>query len=281
MKRISFYAFFAALLVLVTNVHAQVQVHVGATTAVNATFVLDKGLSEDPRYNSKITYNTAPIGLNFGIDFTNKFGLSLESIQSFQGQVYEIIDVANKVKGERKIDLTYIQVPLMLRFMSGGNGGARANFNIGPQVSFLTQGVESVQTEQGIYEMPKDLDLKAVQQDFPTATQTPAQAQAGTYEIPAKFSDDLLTKKADEFKNTEFAIATAFGLDIDIARHLYLTTQIRANYSLSDMRNGDAIDAIKKGNASKLFDQRANLLVGIQLGLHYTFGVTRSFKFKN
>jgi hypothetical protein len=49
---------------------AQVAIHVGATTAYNATFVLDKGLSEDPRYNSTMTYNWAPIGFNFGVDFT-------------------------------------------------------------------------------------------------------------------------------------------------------------------------------------------------------------------
>lgn len=32
------------------------QVHFGATTGLNATFVLDKGLQEDPRYNSTYTY---------------------------------------------------------------------------------------------------------------------------------------------------------------------------------------------------------------------------------
>ncbi len=44
------------------------QVHLGATTAYNATFVLDKGLNEDPRYNSTYTYQLAPIGFSFGVD---------------------------------------------------------------------------------------------------------------------------------------------------------------------------------------------------------------------
>src|SRR6188474_2239040 len=158
MKRIYFYAFSSALLLLsVVNVKAQgVQVHIGATTAVNATFVLDKGLSEDPRYNSTMTYNTAPIGFNFGVDFTNKFGLSLESILSNQGQIYEVIDAAKKISGERKIDLTYMNLPLLVRFMGGGNGAARANFNIGPQVSFLTQATETLQFDAGTYDKPTD-----------------------------------------------------------------------------------------------------------------------------
>ncbi len=46
------------------------------------------------------------------------------------------------------------------------------------------------------------------------------------------------------------------------------------------MRNSDVIEAIKNGEGGDIFGQRANLLVGVQLGLHYTFGVTRSFKFK-
>jgi hypothetical protein len=91
-------------------------------------------------------------------------------------------------------------------------------------------------------------------------------------------SQDLLTKKANDFRNTEFQIAMAFGLDIDLSKHLFLTTQVRANYSLTDMRNGDIIESLKSGN--NIFSQRANLLVGLQLGVHYVFGTTRSFKFK-
>ena len=254
-----------------------VQVHVGATTAGNVTFVLDKGLTEDPRYNSTYTYNFAPVGINFGVDFGSKFGLSLEGIKSKQGQIYEIIDIAEKVRGERKIDLSYIHLPLLMKFMSGGSAGTRANFNLGPQLSLLTDARESVQADAGVYKIPDGMEFAAIQEEFPTATNN----GDGTYEIPSDSpSQDVLTKKANDFKNSEFAIAAAFGLDIDLSKHLYLTTQIRANYSLTDMRNGDVIDRIKAGDAGSLFGQRANLLVGVQVGLHYMFGKTRSFKFK-
>lgn len=256
-----------------------VQVHVGATTAGNMTFVLDKGLSEDPRYSSTYTYNFAPIGFNFGVDFGKKFGLSIEGIKSRQGQVYEIIDAFEKVKGQRKIDLSYIQLPMLLRFMGGGNGGARANFNFGPQLSLLTDAVESIEAQAGTYTIPEGMTIESIQAEFPTAQLTPNDPTTYTLssDVPSK---DLLTKKAEDFKNTEFSIAAAFGLDIDLSKHLYLTTQIRANYSLTDMRNGDVIDRIKNGDGGSIFGERANLLVGVQLGLHYMFGKTRSFKFK-
>ena len=257
----------------VFGLHAQI--HVGATTGMNATFVLDKGLSEDPRYNSTATYQWSPVGFNFGVDIGRKFGLSLESILSNQGQIYEMVDAAKKVSGERKIDLQYLNIPMLMKFMSGGDGKARTNFNFGPQLGILTKATETIQAQAGDYTIPEGLTIEDIQQDFPGATDN----GDGTYnlssEVPTK---DLLTKKANDFRNMEFQLAAAFGVDVDLSRHLFLSTQIRANYSLTDMRNGDVIDAIKAGNASDVFGSRANLLVGVQIGLHYSIGVTRSFK---
>jgi hypothetical protein len=274
MKRL----FILCLSILAVNtVTAQIiQIHLGATTAVNATYVLDKGLSEDPRYNSTATYQWAPIGFNFGVDFGRKFGLSLEGIKSKQGQIYEMIDAYEKIKGQRKISLDYLQLPMLMRFMSGGNGGARANFNLGPQLSLLTDARETIEAQAGDYQIPEGMDFTAIQQEFPQASDN----GDGTYTIPNIPSQDILTKKANDFKNTEFSIAGAFGLDIDLSKHLFLTTQIRATYSLTDMRNGDVIEKIKSGDSADIFGQRANLLVGVQLGLHYMFGTTRSHKFK-
>ena len=262
----------------VTAAKAQlVQVHLGATTTMNATYVLDKGLSQDPRYSSKATYQWAPIGFNFGLDLGRKFGLSLEGIKSKQGQIYQMIDAFEKIKGERKISLDYLQLPMLLKFMSGGSAGARANFNIGPQLSFLTDARESLQAQAGTFKIPEGVDFASIQQEFPSATNN----GDGTYELPSDLpTTDILTKKANDFRNTDFSIAAAFGLDIDLSKHLFLTSQIRATYSLTDMRNGDVIDKIKNGDTSDIFGARANLLVGMQLGLHYMLGTTRSHKFK-
>ena len=253
-------------------------IHLGLTTSMNATYVLDQGLSKDPRYNSTATYKWAPIGFNFGVDVGRKFGLSLESIMARQGQIYQIIDAAEKVKGERKIDIKTIQLPLLMKFMSGGNAGARANFNLGPQLNLLTDAVETVQAKAGTYEIPEGVSFTSIKEEFPGAVQN---ADGKTYSLPSDVpTRDVLSKKANDFKNTEFAIAAAFGLDIDLSKHIYLTTQVRANYTLTDMRNGDVIDQIKSGSGGSIFGQRASLNVGMQLGLHYTLGKTRSFKFK-
>ena len=264
-----FVAVFATLTLDAQNIH------MGATTAVNATFVLDKGLSEDPRYNSEFTYKVAPIGFNFGVDLGRKFGLSLESIFAKQGQIYKIIDAAEQIKGERRIDLKTLQLPMLLKFMGGGNGGARGNFNFGPQLSLIRGAVESVQAQAGTFTIPDGVDFAAIQQEFPSAVNN----GDNTYSLPSDLpTKELLTKKANDFKNSEFSLAAAFGLDIDLSKHLYLTTQVRATYSLTDMRNGDVIEQLKQGG--NIFGNRANLLIGMQIGLHWSLRSTRSFKFK-
>jgi hypothetical protein len=104
------------LLVSAVKSNAQVQTHIGITTTYNATFVLDQGLAKDPRYQAKFSHNWAPVGVNFGVDFGRTFGLSIEALQSVQGQTYDLLDVQKNVSGERKIDLRYIHFPLLVRF---------------------------------------------------------------------------------------------------------------------------------------------------------------------
>jgi len=262
-------------ILVLTALYAEAQIHLGATTAYNATFVLDKGLSEDPRYNSTITYHTSPVGFSFGFDFGNKFGLQLESIISNQGQIYDVINTAKQIAGTRKIDLQYINIPMMMKFMGGGSGSVRGNFNFGPQLSILSKGLETLQTNKGNYEIPEGIDFATIQDDYPSAIDN----GNGTYELPNDVpTTALLQKELDDFKNTEFQLAAAFGLDIDLSKHLFLTTQVRANYSFTDMRNEDIINLLKSGDVSEIFGGRANFLVGVQVGLHYYFGTLRSFK---
>ncbi|MCU0367402.1 MAG: PorT family protein [Cyclobacteriaceae bacterium] len=275
MKLKSYYIL--ALVICATISIANGQIHIGATSGYNATFVLDQGLKADPRYNSTYTYNWSPYGISFGADLGQKFGLSLESIWSNQGQIYNVINTAKEIAGARKIDLQYVNLPLLLKFMGSGSKGVRANFNFGPQLSILTSGVESLTTQAGTYEIPEGVDFAEIQEEY--QNYNPVNNGNGTYTLGEDVpTTDLLTKAANDFKTKEFQLAAAFGLDIDLSKHLYLTTQVRANYSLTDMRNEDIINSLKAGDYSEIFGGRANLLVGVQVGLHYYFGTLRSFR---
>jgi hypothetical protein len=258
LKRSLYFALLLSCIAFVSE--AQMQIHMGATTSVTANVLLDDGLKSDPRYNASYTVNTAPIGFHFGWDIGKKFGLQLESILS------------NQAIGERKLDMKYLQMPLMMKFMGGGGSGVRGNFNIGPQLSVLLDAVESVQHDGGTLTIPDDPNF-----ELPAGA---VDNGDGTYTTPALPSTDVYTKAAGDFANTQFQIAAAFGLDIDLSKHLFLTTQVRMNYSITDMRNQDVFDAIANGSAQDVVSSSANVAIGAQIGLHFVFGKTRSFKNK-
>lgn len=255
--------------------YGQVGVHVGVTAGYSATFVLDNGLSEAPRYKSQMTYNWAPVGFNAGVDFSRGFGLSLEAIMAKQGQLYDIINTADQIVGQRNIRYESLQLPLLMRFMSKGNSAVRGNFNLGPQLSLLTRASEIIQYTASTQTFPKGATLPDGASNVVTRPDGSVTAT-----VPAQSPMELASKEAKSFKNTEFQIAAAFGLDIDLARHLYLSVQTRGSYSVTDVRNSDVIDDLKKGGSSDVFGKRANLMIGVQTGVHYVFGVTRSFKYK-
>ncbi len=258
------------------SVHAQ-GFRIGVNSGMNTNIVLDEGLNSDPRYQATYNYSFNPIGVNFTYDITPSFGLSLESILSHQQTIYEIIDVAEAVKGQHELDMRYINIPLLFKFMSGGDATTRFNFNLGPQLSILTKAQETLTTESGTYQMPDNASFEDILVQYPEATQTQQQAADGTYSIPDNVSQDVLNDEADAFKNTDFQLAMAMGLDFDIARHFMLTTQIRANYSIDGYRNADALDAIINGTGEQIFAEKAHLAVGLQIGIHYSFGLTRAF----
>lgn len=282
------------LLLSVSLGFAQIKLHVGANTAVNASFVLDKGLNEDPRYNSQMTYTMSPIGFSFGADFKSGFSLQLESILAKYGQVYEILNVAKQAVGERRIDLTYINLPLLLRFMGNTDAKARLTFMLGPQLSLLTAGREVVNFAAGTYQFPQDIIYE--RPDFPNAffAQTPAGVEVnltqlqqqglavqnpdGSWNVDLQGSPSVIIAEKGaidplrRFKNIDLQIAAGMGLDFRINEKFYGSAQIRANYGIVDMRGQDLIDRLQAGTAKDIFGQRANLQVGIQLGVNYVFG---------
>lgn len=273
LKRILLPAIIAMTIAGMSN--AQVTVHVGATTAFTATFVPDKGISESPRYKSEITYNWSPLGFNAGVDFGKKFGLSIESILSNQGQTFDVIDVADNVVGKRNIEMQYIHFPLLMKFMNEGNSAVRGNFNLGPQFSVLLKGSEEIEYSASTQTFVKGVTLPSGATGIKQRPDGNVQAT-----VPAQPRKELASKNSGSFKKSEFQVAAAFGLDIDLTRHLYLSIQLRGNYSLTDSRNSKLISEIKSGSTNDPYGQRRNLLVGVQSGVHYVFDSTRSFKYK-
>ena len=271
---------------------SQLKVHVGASTAINSTFVLDKGLNKDLGYTRVASFDMAPIGFTFGTDFSPKFGLQLEGIVTKYNQIYDIKEKVAQAQataeniGQLKFDMSYLSIPMMLKFMGGSDNKARMNFAFGPQLSLLTSGSEQLVLEQ-IAEgkdiaIPDIADPENIDSYISGATLN----EDGTFALPESinpedFSTDLLKKNAEEklssFKNQEFHLVGGMGLDVDVSKNLYISINLKADYSFTDMRNGDLIEQLEAGSLKDIFGNRANLAVGAQITVNYMFGGTRSF----
>ncbi len=299
-------------------VNAQPRVHLGITSGFNSTYVLDKGFSDNPLYSAKANYEWAPVGASVGIDLTNRFGFQIESIKAAQGQIYQIAESVQQIQNmvaERNIDLSYLQFPLLMKMMSGSNKAARFNFQIGPQLSLLRGGSETMRFVQDANinllqggDIPLDATTVLVgsQADIPIAYQdaiangTITPPSDNNLEIPLSYFQDeenpgqymmpenaLMTlmnsegnSEIQKFKDKEIQLAFGFGMDIDVWKQFYISANVRANYSFTDMRNKDLIDMIGDKDISGIFSNRANLLVGAQIGLHWVIGGNRSSKAK-
>ncbi len=270
------------LIIFLASVHfskAQVRPHIGVSTAINTTILFDEGLNTDPQYISVRTYEMTPIGFSFGVDFSKKFGLQLESIMGQQEMIFEMVDAVKTSVGERKLDMSYLHLPLLMRFMGGGDKRARMNFNFGPQLSILNSGIENFDVTQpnAVLEIPE-----GAIDDLPEGT---VDNGDGTYTMPGElpqegFSTALLKKNADSqiesFKNKEFHLVGGLGLDIDFSKHLYLGMNVRADYSFTDMRNGELIEQIKRGSLTDIANNRSTLTLSAQISLNFMIGGTRS-----
>ncbi|MEO8474755.1 MAG: outer membrane beta-barrel protein [Chryseolinea sp.] len=261
-------------LISMGKIQAQVDFHLGLTTGCGATFVADKGISDAPRYKSVMTYNWSPVGINAGVDFGKKFGLTVEGIVANHGQNFSIIDIADKVVGGREIDLKYFQLPVLMRFMNEGNSAVRGNFNLGGQVSFLTSATDKLYYSASTQTFPAGAALPtgAVGVKRPDGnTQAIVRAQPETI---------IMSNKDGDFKKIGYQVVAAFGLDFDLSRHLYFSVQLRGNYNLMDMRSGKTIDEVKQHQTADVYGRRADYQIGLQGGVHYVFSSTRSFRFK-
>lgn len=306
------------LFLIAGTAYAQPRIHLGMTTGFNTTYVLDKGLSSNPSYVAKANYEWAPIGFSGGIDITKRIGFQFESIKAAQGQIYQLVETAQNVQkmvAERNIDLQYLQFPLLLRMMGGSNNAARFNFQIGPQLSILNSGSEVMRfVEDGTLnlqdggDIPIDVTTVMVGsqgdipqeyiQDLASGAVTPPSMNEmeipleyfenaqnpGQFDIPQDAIMTLMNSEVEseiqKFKDKEVQLAFGFGMDFDVLKHFYLSANVRANYSFTDMRNQDLIDYIGDKDITSIFNNRANLLVGVQLGLHWVIGGNRSFRAK-
>ena len=152
--------------------------------------------------------------LNIGFDFNNHVGLKLEIGYTKLGQKYTD-NVTNVIKDSafsRNIKLNYLQVPLLFKYRSGGN--TKLYLMVGPQFNILLSANQDYTLNGALYDTTK---TNLANQKF----------VVGQSSIKERFSTLDIMARID------------FGVDIALAKNLYLNAGLTLAYGLLDINASD------------------------------------------
>jgi hypothetical protein len=226
--------------------------HFGVTTAINSTWIkFDNEEQNNEHYKYKKTFKWAPVGLAVGYKFNDRHDVQVEAYLSEQGQRYDLVAHGNgsgALIGEKRIDLTYLQVPLLWKFSTGD--ATRFDVHFGPQVGFLLRGeeVNTISRAGGVHRQGEAI---------PTGTSSL---------VVRKGSQDLVYDGQGEFNKVDPYLVLGFGLEKDVTDNLYLSANLRFHYGFADIRAGETVVDQTTGDKYIL---RYNIYGGAQFGLHY------------
>jgi hypothetical protein len=193
-----------ALIATGFSVNAQKQFNIGLGGGIYSTWLVNKNVSDQgDDLDFAVTFSPQ-IGVNASYYFNEKLGLSTGLLFSGNSQKYqgEIKDGSGKILNsyEAKIKLSYLDVPLLLRFGGGKNG---AYFEFGPQFGFLMGAKEEFES-------------------------TPANSNF-------LFTDHTDKDVSDNLSGSNVAGVIGFGVDIDASENISITTGLRLGYGFTDV----------------------------------------------
>ena len=223
---------------------AQKQLYFGLQGTVMSTLITNQNNYGYPDMDYKVTFGGAG-NANIGFDFNKHIGLLLQVGYGKLGQRFT--DLIHDTTITRNIKLNYLQIPLMFKYRSSG-AVARFYVMAGPQFDFLL-----------------------------SAKQT-------YYKNDASFNDEVFNPKLKKFvKISEESIKDRFtsydifarldlGVDISIAKNLFINTGFSFAYGLTDINAKDW----RINNSSGDYNPSHNAAVGFNVGINYCLDFSKT-----
>lgn len=243
---------------------AQKGFNIGLTGAFNSAWILNQNnygtlspftnpIVRQSEMNYKPTWGWH-LGLALGYNFTKNWGLHTQILYDVTGQKYEdnfegpaVIpegtfgSATERVNVKRQVSLSYIQIPLLVKFTTNKGQVAKFFVCLGPQIGFRLSATEKVSVAGYTYEYDS------------TANYSPSQ----------------------KFKTFDIGLALQFGTDIYATDHLYFEIGFNSYGGLADI-NGKVLRTLDWYSKNDLTYQKSyNFRAGIMLGIHYIIGYGR------
>ena len=263
------FVFFALL--ATESTRAQEVHSLGLFTGISVPYTWDGGINQDPRYSTRFDIKYSPIGVHYGID-KEGHGFTFDPSIIHIGQNFNVINTVGGEMGERKIDLTYVQIPVGIKLHIIDLSFFKVSLVASVGAGFLLNGKESIRhSDDGKLKFPIEM------------TGTTAEEHAA---FESKYSDFVVkvdydgvvmhnvnTKLwgTDDYQKFQLFGSMGFRSDWDFSESWRASFDLRANIGMLEPRTSEYTKQVKNYEALyDIYGQRRDLFLSL------TFGIART-----
>ncbi len=245
--------------------HAQVGLHLGFQGQFNSTWILNQNNYQLSQMDYE--YKLGPAGgVTLGYNWHQNFGAQIELNYAMMGQDYSDMvrdfsqsynpDIPNQlypVLTYRYIDLNYLQVPMLFKYMEGDAKDA-IKYHIlgGIQLSYLLSANQ---------QYTADVFEKDEQQDI-------AQVIAPQSYVPDFDNAGGITPQIDYFNRVDLGVLFDIGVDIYVNDKMYFSPGLRGSFGFFDV-NSESTRDLEPAKGENIYKGSHNAFVGVVVGINF------------
>lgn len=267
-----FFCFFSALAAssaMPCLAQKEVTYSLGVFAGVTSTFTFDEGINKDPRYQAKYGADFVPIGLHAGIDF-HGFGFMVDPQLTQLGQSFNMLNNAGGQVGDRKVSMTYVQLPFSLKKHIIDLSFFKVSWVLGLSYAQL------IKADERITHSNAKLTFPAV-----VYNALPPEYLVEYDGVVSPTVKNLKTLEKSDFKTSQFFGSIGFRSDWDVTEHARLSFDFRCNVGAFDPRSNDYLQRSKNNlTIYEIPGSRLDVFASLTLGYSRYLFVEKKAKVK-
>lgn len=260
---------FCVVVLAAVTAQAQQGIHFGFHGQMNSIWILNQNNYEFSEMDYEYKYG--PLGgITLGYNFEDNLGVQVEFNYAQMGQDYSDImkdfgptedpskpDFKTKVLTYRYVDVNYLQVPVLFKYMEGDTKDAiKYQLLAGLQFNYLISADQRYTAD--VTNTDPDVQVDVPQNVGP---------QSG---VPDFIGVGNLVAMEDYFQRFDIGLLLDVGADIYVNDNLYFSPAFRGYYGFFDM-NAKETRNLQPAQGENKYQASHNAFVGFSLGINFMF----------
>lgn len=256
------------------------EVHsLGLFTGIAIPYTWDGGINQDSRYRTRFDIKYSPIGVHYGLD-KEGHGFMIDPCVIRIGQNFNVINSSGGEIGYRKIDLTYLQVPVGIKLHIIDMSFFKVSMVASVGVGVLLNGKETVEHSDGKLKFPIEMTgpYPSAQNDA-FENQYPDVVEEVEYDGVVVKNVNAALSGTEDFQ--KFQIFGSLGLrsDWDFGENWRASFDLRGNMGILEPRTSDYTKRVKNFEALyDMYGQRRDLFLSLTFGIARTLTIEHRAK---